>query len=156
MRMTLTRFQPILSLRAARILSLVAPAGLLLSALGGAVFLGPDGTVLLAFTVLRVVFLLLSLGLFIDARGQPTNAYERFDHLFDERESRERDQAFRKSHKIVVRCLFGLCVYAFLALKLGLWLPDARGAIAISLALAFVAAGLPGIIQIWREREEAE
>jgi hypothetical protein len=154
--MTLTRFQPILSLRAARILSLVAPAGLLLSALGGAIFPGPDGKVLLAFTVLRIIFVLLSLGLFIDARGQPTNAYERFDHLFDERESKERDQAFRKSHNIVIRSLFVLAVYAALALKLGLWLPDTRGAIDIALGLIFVAAGLPGMIMVWREREEAE
>lgn len=156
MRVTLTRFQPILSLRAARILSLVAPTGLVLSAVGGAIFPGPDGKVLLLFTMLRVFFLLMSLGLFIDARGQPTNTFGRFDHLFDERESRERDQAFRKSHKLVVRSMFALCVYAFLALKLGLWLPDARGTIDIVLALAFIASGLPGMILVWREREEED
>lgn len=149
---TIVRMPARLSLRAAKVLSLVAPAGLVFSMVAGAIFLGPGGEVQTLFHMLRLLFLLLSLALFIDGRTQSTNVPERFDPLFDERERAERDRAFRNSHKAIIWTVFALCAYASLALKLGLWLPDARGAIHIILGLAFVAMGLPAMILVWRER----
>ncbi len=149
---TIVRVPARLSLRTAKILSLVAPAGLVLSMVAGAVFPGADGAIQPVFHVLRLLFALACLALFIDGRSQPTNVPEKFDPLFDERERAERDRAFRNSHKIVVSSIFGLCAYATVALGWGLWLPDVRGAIDIALGLAFVAMGLPGMILVWRDR----
>jgi hypothetical protein len=151
MMVTIVRVQTRLPLRAAKILSLVAPVGLVLSMVAGAVFLGPAGEVQTVFHVLRLFFMIVCLALFIDGRTQSTNVPERFDPLFDERERAERDRAFRNSHKAIIWSVFALCAYASLALKLGLWLPDARGAIHITLGLALVAMGLPAMILIWRE-----
>jgi hypothetical protein len=52
----------------------------------------------------------------------------------------------------VITSIVGLCLYASIALGWGLWLPDVRGVIDITLGLAFIAMGLPGMILIWRER----
>lgn len=149
---TIVRVPTRLSLPLAKMLSLVAPAGLVLSMVAGAYFLGADGRAQIWFHVLRLVFGLACLMLFVDGRSQPTNVPERFDPLFDERERAERDRAFRASHKIVLASIFVLCAYASIAHGWGLWLPDVRGAIDIALGLAFVAMGLPGMILVWRER----
>ena len=138
---TIVRVPARFPLRTAKILSLVAPAGLLLSLVAGAYFLGADGRVQTVFHWLRLGFGLASLVLFIDGRSQPTNVPEKFDPLFDERERAERDRAFRTSHKIVISSIVGLCAYTNVALGWSLWLPDIRGAIDITLGLAFVALG---------------
>jgi hypothetical protein len=149
---TIVRVPARLSLRTAKLLSLIAPAGLVLSTIAGAYFLGADGRVQIVFHWLRLGFGLAALVLFIDGRSQPTNVPEKYDPLFDERERAERDRAFRSSHKAVVSSIFVLCAYATVALGWGLWLPNMRGAIDIALGLAFVAMGLPGMILVWRER----
>ncbi|MFZ4689494.1 MAG: hypothetical protein ACOYLS_09665 [Polymorphobacter sp.] len=150
---TIVRVPARLSLRTAKILSLVAPAGLVLSMLAGAYFLGLDGRVQPIFHALRLLFLLTCLALFIDGRTQATNVPERFDPLFDERERAERDRAFRSSHKTIIWTVFALCALVTVALRLGWWLPDVRGAIDITMGLAFVAMGLPAIILVWRARD---
>lgn len=149
---TIVRVPTRLTLRTARILSVIGPGGLMLAALAGAMFLAPDGSVQMVFRVLRLVFMLVALVLFIDGRSQPTNVPEKFDPLFDERERSDRDRAFRNSHKIVVGGIFLAWLYVTLAMGWGFWLPDLRGAVDITLAYAFVAMGLPGMILVWRER----
>lgn len=153
---TIVRVPARLSLRTAKLLPLIAPAGLVLSLVAGAYFLGSDGRVQMVFHWLRLGFGLAALVLFIDGRTQSTNVPERFDPLFDERERAERDRAFRFSHKAVVSSIFVLCAYATVALGWGLWLPDVRGAIDIALGLAFVAMGLPGMILVWRDKSISE
>jgi hypothetical protein len=149
---TIVRVPARFSLHTAKVLSIVAPLGLAVSMVAGAMFLGVDGRVQMVFHVLRLCFGMACLALFIDGRSQPTNVPERFDPLFDERERAERDRAFRTSHKAVITSIVGLCLYASIALGWGLWLPDVRGVIDITLGLAFIAMGLPGMILIWRER----
>jgi len=153
---TIVRVPARFSLRTAKLLSIVAPLGLAASMIAGAMFLGIDGKVQMIFHVLRLVFGLACLALFIDGRTQATNVPERFDPLFDERERAERDRAFRNSHKIITGSMIVLCLYASVALGWGLWLPDVRGAIDIGLGLAFIAMGLPAIILIWRERQVSD
>jgi hypothetical protein len=152
MMVTIVRVPTRLTLRSARILSVIGPGGLMLAAVAGAMFRGPDGRVQTIFHVLGLVFMLLSLVLFIDGRSQPTNVAEKFDPLFDERERSERDRAFRNSHKIVVSGIMLVCQYVSLAIGWDFWLPNLRGAVDVALACGFVALGLPGMILIWRER----
>ncbi len=149
---TIVRVPARLSLRTAKILLLVAPAGLVLSMVAGACFLGIDGRVQPLFHALRLVFGLTCLALLIDGRTQSTNVPERFDPLFHERERAERDRAFRNSHKLIIWTVFALCALVTAALRLGWWLPDVRGAIDITIGLAFVAMGLPAIILVRRDR----
>ncbi|OYU14763.1 MAG: hypothetical protein CFE37_09125 [Alphaproteobacteria bacterium PA4] len=149
---TIVRVPARFSLRTAKMLSIVAPFGLVLSMIGGAYFLGDAGRVLPLFHALRLIFGLTCLALFIDGRTQATNVPERFDPLFDERERAERDRAFRNSHKLITGSIFALCAWVTVARGWGLWLPDVRGAVDIAIGLAFIAMGLPAIILIWRER----
>jgi hypothetical protein len=153
---TIVRVPARFSLRTAKLLSIVAPLGLAASMIAGAMFLGVDGRVQMIFHVLRLVFGLACLALFIDGRTQATNVPERFDPLFDERERAERDRAFRNSHKTIIYAVFALCAYVALALRWAWWLPDVHGALHITLGLAFIAMGLPAIILIWRERQVSD
>ena len=140
-----------LSLRTAKILSVIGPVGLILATLAGAMFLGPDGRVQKVFLVLRLVFMLVLLPLILDGRSQSTMVPEKFDALFDERERSQRDRAFRNSYTIVVGSVFLASMYVQIAMGWGFWLPDLRGAVDIGMCYGFVALGLPGMILLWRE-----
>ena len=127
-----------LSLRTAKILSVIGPVGLIRATLAGAIFLDPDGRVQKAFLVLRLVFMLVLLP-------------EKFDAMFDERERSQRDRTFRNSYQIVIGGMFLASMYVQIAMGWGFWLPDLRGAVDIGMCYGFVALGLPGMILLWRE-----
>jgi hypothetical protein len=151
MMVTIVRAPVRLSLRTAKILSVIGPVGLILAIFAGAMFLGPDGRVQKVFLVLRLVFMLVLLPLIFDGRSQSTMVPEKFDALFDERERSQRDRAFRNSHMIVVGSVILASMYVQIAMGWGFWLPDLRGAVDIGMCYGLVVLGLPGMILLWRE-----
>jgi hypothetical protein len=151
MMVTIVRAPVRLSLRTAKILSVIGPVGLILAIFAGAMFLGPDGRVQKVFLVLRLVFMLVLLPLIFDGRSQSTIVPEKFDALFDERERSQRDRAFRNSHMIVVGSVILASMYVQIAMGWGFWLPDLRGAVDIGMCYGLVVLGLPGMILLWRE-----
>jgi len=153
---TILRVPSRMSLRTAKVLSLIAPTGLMLSMVAGVVLLNADGRVQPVFQILRLVFLATLLLLLGVRRSQSANTSEKLDSLLDVLERAERERAYRKSHKVVVYGIFGLCAYATVARGGAFWLPDVRGAIDIVAGLAFIAMGLPAIILIWRERQVSD
>jgi hypothetical protein len=112
---TIVRAPSQTSLRTAKILSVIALTGLVLSMVAGAVLLNADGRVQPGFQILRLVFLATLLLLLGVRRSQSANTPEKLDSLLDVLERAERERAYRNSHKAVVCGIFGLCAYATVA-----------------------------------------
>lgn len=140
-----------LSLRTARILSVLVLAGLGIGYLGGAVAAGPDGTPPILFSLLRLAGLLSALALFIEARGQMAQAS---DSMLDERERALRDRSYVVTHQIMVAVLFGFFLWSIIARFIDGWMPAQEQALDLLSGFAICSLALPGIIIAWRERPE--
>ncbi len=137
-----------LSRRSARILSVLVLAGLVIGYLGGAIFIGPDGDPLLAFILLRLTGLLSALALFIEARGQLSQAS---DAMLDERERMVRDKAYVGTHQIMVTAMFGFFLWSIIAKLIDGWMPGQAQALDLLSGFAISSLALPAIIIAWRE-----
>lgn len=138
-----------LSLRTARILSVLVLAGLGIGYLGGAVMADAAGETPIGFVVIRLVGLFSAVMLFIDGRGQMSQAN---DTMLDERERALRDKAYVATHQIMVLCLFGFFLWSILARLLDGWMPGREQALDLLSGFALVSMALPGIILAWREQ----
>lgn len=137
-----------LSLRTSRILSLLVLGGIGFGYLGGAIFADPDGTAPIGFSAVRLVGLISAVLLFIEGRGQVTQAS---DALLDERERQQRDKAYVATHQIMISCLFGFFIWSIIAKLTNGWMPGQEQALDLLSGFAICAMALPGIILAWRE-----
>lgn len=142
-----------LSLRSARILSVLLVAGLGLGYLGGAIATGADGDRPMVFTLLRLLGLVSALALFIESRGQMAQAN---DAMLDERERALRDRSHVVTHQIMVAVMFGFFLWSILAKFIDGWMPDQEQALDLLSGFAIGSMALPGIILAWREPPEAD
>jgi len=138
-----------LSRRVARLLSVLVLAGLGVGYLGGAIVTGPDGDPLLPFTLLRLVGLLSALALFIEGRGQLSQAS---DPMLDERERALRDRSYVATHQIMVATMFGFFLWSIVARFINGWMPGQEQALDLLSGFAISSLALPAIIIAWRER----
>ena len=134
-----------LSLRAARILSLLVLGGIGIGYLGGAIFAAPDGDTPIGFVGLRLI------GLFIEGRGQLTQAS---DAMLDERERSMRDKSYVATHQIMVLAMFGFFMWSILAKFIDGWMPGQEQALDLLSGFAITSMALPGIILAWREQPQ--
>ncbi|WP_310497321.1 hypothetical protein, partial [Sandarakinorhabdus sp.] len=86
-----------LTLRNARILSVLVLAGLGIGYLGGAMFPDDKGGVWLGFSAVRLIGLFSAVFLFLDIRNQTAHAP---DAMLDERERALRDNAYVRAYQI--------------------------------------------------------
>ena len=142
-----------LSLRSARILSVLIVASLGIGYLGGAVAAGADGDQPVIFTLLRLLGLFSALALFIETRGQMAQAS---DAMLDERERALRDRSHVATHQIMVAVMFGFFLWSILARFTGGWMPDQEQALDLLSGFAITSLALPCIIMAWRELPEGE
>lgn len=138
-----------LSLRTARILSLLVLAGIGIGYLGGAIFTDPDGSPQIGFVLVRLVGLLSAVALFIEGRGQMAHAADR---MLDERERQQRDRAYMLTHQVMVTALFGFFLWSIVAKFIDGWMPEQEQALDLLSGFAITAMALPGIILAWREQ----
>lgn len=138
-----------LSLRTARILSLLVLGGIGIGYLGGAIMAEPDGTTPIAFVFIRLIGLFSAVALFIEGRGQMTQAS---DAQLDERERQQRDKAYVATHQIMVTALFGFLLWSILAKFVDGWMPGREAALDLLSGFAITSMALPGIILAWREQ----
>lgn len=141
-----------LSLRTARLLSLLVLGGIGIGYLGGAILADPDGSAPIAFSAVRLVGLISAVLLFIEGRGQLTQAS---DALLDERERALRDKAYVGTHQIMITCLFGFFIWSIIARFIDGWMPAPEQAIDLLSGFAITSMALPGIILAWREQPAA-
>lgn len=137
-----------LSLRTARILSIVVLGGISIGYLGGAILAGDDGSAPIGFAVVRLIGLLAAVALFIDGRGQMAQSS---DAMLDERERQQRDRAYVATHQIMVMTLFGFFIWSIIARFINGWMPGQEQALDLLSGFAISAMALPGIILAWRE-----
>lgn len=137
-----------LSLRTARILSIVVLGGISIGYLGGAILAGDDGSPPIGFAVVRLIGLLAAVALFIDGRGQMAQSS---DAMLDERERQQRDRAYVATHQIMVMTLFGFFIWSIIARFINGWMPGQEQALDLLSGFAISAMALPGIILAWRE-----
>jgi len=138
-----------LSLRTARILSVAVLGGIGIGYLGGAIMADPDGTTPIAFVFIRLIGLFSAVALFIEGRGQMTQAN---DAQLDERERQQRDKAYVATHQIMVTALFGFLLWSILAKFIDGWMPGREAALDLLSGFAITSMALPGIILAWREQ----
>ncbi|WP_017668419.1 hypothetical protein [Sandarakinorhabdus sp. AAP62] len=138
-----------LSLRTARFLSLLVLGGIGIGYLGGAVFAAPDGTTPMGFLGLRLIGLFSAVALFIEGRGQLTQAS---DAMLDERERALRDKSYVATHQIMIMALFGFFLWSILAKFIDGWMPGREQALDLLSGFAITSMALPGIILAWGER----
>jgi hypothetical protein len=136
-----------LSLRTARILSLLVLGGIGIGYLGGAIA-APDGDTPISFVFLRLIGLFSAVALFIDGRGQLTQSS---DAMLDERERALRDKSYVATHQIMIAGLFGFFLWSILAKFIDGWMPGQEAALDLLSAFAITSMALPGIILAWRE-----
>lgn len=137
-----------LSLRTSRILSLLVLGGIGIGYLGGAIAAGPDDHVPIAFSAARVVGLVSAVLLFIEGRGQMTQAS---DAMLDERERALRDRCYVATHQIMVLTMFAFFLWSLVAKLINGWMPGQEQALDLLSAFAITSMALPGIILAWRE-----
>lgn len=138
-----------LSLRTARLLSLLVLGGIGIGYLGGAILAGPDGDTPIAFVGIRLIGLFSAVALFIEGRGQMTQAS---DAMLDERERAMRDKAYVATHQIMIGCMFGFFLWSIVAEFTGGWMPGQEQALDLLSGFAITSMALPGIILAWREQ----
>jgi hypothetical protein len=138
-----------LSLRTARILSVAVLGGIGIGYLGGAIMADPDGTTPIAFVFIKLIGLFSAVALFIEGRGQMTQAS---DAQLDERERQQRDKAYVTTHQIMVMALFGFFLWSILAKFIDGWMPGREAALDLLSGFAITSMALPGIILAWREQ----
>jgi F0F1-type ATP synthase assembly protein I len=138
-----------LSLRTARLLSLLVLGGIGIGYLGGAVFAAPDGTTPIGFVGVRLIGLFSAVLLFIEGRGQMTQAS---DAMLDERERALRDKSYVATHQIMVLTMFAFFLWSIIAKFINGWMPGQEQALDLLSGFAITAMALPGIILAWRER----
>jgi hypothetical protein len=138
-----------LSLRTARILSLLVLGGIGIGYLGGAILADPDGTAPIGLSLVRLVGLFSAVILFIDGRGQLTQAN---DAMLDERERAQRDRAYVATHQIMIAGLFGFFLWSIVAKFIEGWMPAQEQALDLLSGFAITSMALPGIILAWREQ----
>jgi hypothetical protein len=136
-----------LSLRTARILSLLVLGGIGIGYLGGAIA-APDGDTPISFVFLRLIGLFSAVALFIDGRGQLTQSS---DAMLDERERALRDKSYVATHQIMIAGLLGFFLWSILAKFIDGWMPGQEAALDLLSAFAITSMALPGIILAWRE-----
>lgn len=137
-----------LSLRTARILSVAVLGGIGIGYLGGAIMAEPDGSAPIGFVFLRLIGLFSAVALFIEGRGQMTQAS---DAMLDERERALRDKAYVGTHQIMVLTLFAFFIWSILAKFINGWMPGQEQALDLLAGFAISSLALPGIILAWRE-----
>ncbi|WP_303808880.1 hypothetical protein [Sandarakinorhabdus limnophila] len=137
-----------LSLRTARMLSLLVLGGIGIGYLGGAIFAESDGSAPIGFTLVRLVGLISAVMLFIEGRGQLTQAS---DAMLDERERALRDKSYVATHQIMVLALFGFFLWSIVAKFIDGWMPGQEQALDLLSGFAITSMALPGIILAWRE-----
>jgi hypothetical protein len=116
--------------------------------LGGAVMAEPDGTAPIGFVFLRLIGLFSAVALFIEGRGQMSQAS---DAMLDERERALRDKAYVGTHQIMVLTLFGFFIWSIIAKFINGWMPGQEQALDLLAGFAITSLALPGIILAWRE-----
>lgn len=142
-----------LSLRTARILSVAVLGGIGIGYLGGAVMAEADGTAPIFFVFLRLIGLFSAVALFIEGRGQMSQAS---DAMLDERERALRDKAYVATHQIMVLTLFGFFIWSIIAKFINGWMPGQGQALDLLSGFAISSMALPGIILAWREMPLAD
>ena len=140
-----------LSLRTARILSLLVLGGIAIGYLGGAIFAAPDGDTPIGFVGLRLIGLFSAVALFIEGRGQLTQAS---DAMLDERERTMRDKSYVATHQIMVLAMFGFFMWSILAKFIDGWMPGQEQALDLLSGFAITSMALPGIILAGREQPQ--
>ena len=140
-----------LSLRTARMLSLLVLGGIGIGYLGGAIFAESDGSAPIGFTLVRLVGLISAVMLFIEGRGQLTQAS---DAMLDERERTMRDKSYVATHQIMVLALFGFFLWSIVAKFIDGWMPGQEQALDLLSGFAITSMALPGIILAWREQPQ--
>ncbi len=138
-----------LSLRTARILSVAVLGGIGIGYLGGAITAEPDGSAPIGFVFVRLIGLFAAVALFIEGRGQMSQAS---DAMLDERERQQRDRAYVATHQIMVLALFGFFIWSIIAKFIDGWMPGQEQALDLLSGFAISAMALPGIILAWREQ----
>jgi hypothetical protein len=136
-----------LSLRTARILSLLVLGGIGIGYLGGAIA-APDGDTPIGFVFVRLIGLFSAVALFVESRGQLAQSS---DAMLDERERALRDKSYVATHQIMVLALFGFFLWSILAKFIDGWMPGQEAALDLLSAFAITSMALPGIILAWRE-----
>jgi hypothetical protein len=142
-----------LSLRTARILSLLVLGGIGIGYLGGAIAADADGDTPIGFVFVRLIGLFSAVLLFIEGRGQMTQAS---DAMLDERERALRDRAYVATHQIMVLTMFAFFLWSIAAKFIDGWMPGQEQALDLLSGFAITAMALPGIILAWREVPLAE
>lgn len=137
-----------LSLRTSRLLSLLVLGGISIGYLGGAIFAQPDGTTPIGFVAVRLIGLFSAVTLFIEGRGQLTQAS---DAVLDERERALRDKAYVGTHQIMILSMFGFFIWSIIAKFIDGWMPGQEAALDLLSGFAITSMALPGIILAWRE-----
>jgi hypothetical protein len=138
-----------LSLRTSRLLSLLVLGGIGIGYLGGAIMAGPDGSTPIGFLLLRIIGLFSAVALFVEGRGQLTQAS---NAMLDERERALRDSAYVATHQIMIVCLFGFFLWSIIAKFVNGWLPGREQALDLLSAFAITGMALPGMVLAWREQ----
>lgn len=138
-----------LSLRIARILSLLVLGGIGIGYLGGAITADADGTTPIGFVFVRLTGLFAAVVLFVEGRGQMAHAN---DAMLDERERALRDKAYVATHQIMVLALFGFFLWSIVAKFIDGWMPGQEAALDLLSGFAITSMALPGIILAWREQ----
>jgi hypothetical protein len=138
-----------LSLRTARILSVAVLGGIGIGYLGGAILAAPDGDTPIVFVGLRLIGLFSAVALFIEGRGQLTQAS---DAMLDERERAMRDKSYVATHQIMVLTLFAFFLWSIIAKFIDGWMPGQEQALDLLAGFAITSLALPGIILAWREQ----
>lgn len=138
-----------LSAPAARALSLLVYAALLLGHLGVAIGVPEPRMAALAVGLLKLAGLLGALILFLSGYGQLS---QRAEHDFDEREIAIRNRAYVLTHQIMVGTLLAGFLWVRLADRLGWWLTGASHTADIITAFALGSMALPAAILAWRDR----
>lgn len=138
-----------LSLRTARIISLLALGGVSIGYLGGAIMADGHGVAPAALSIIRIVGLVGAITLFIDSRGQMSQAS---DAMLDERERAMRDKAYVGTHQIMVLAMFGFFLWSIIAKFIDGWMPGQEQALDLLSGFAITSMAMPGIILAWREQ----